>query len=168
MSNMWVKDEEGGYGKFPSIIGQLTGISSNLQQNGLVMPGSTKLRNEGFREAGLTTYTCPLPRHATISDGQVNRREQMEKSPPVHPTEIRISISPSLVVELNTTSALANYATEAELRAQTQCTESTCWEVVCPDHDGYKSGGIYGGELAGAAGSSEVCLATLTFWRPAS
>nr|CAD7200623.1 unnamed protein product [Timema douglasi] len=31
----------------------------------------------------------------------------------VHPTEIRTSISPSSAVELNTTSALANYATEA-------------------------------------------------------
>nr|CAD7574973.1 unnamed protein product [Timema californicum] len=38
-----------------------------------------------------------------------------EKPPPVHPTEIRTSISPSSAVELNTTSALANYATEAEL-----------------------------------------------------
>ncbi|CAG2054241.1 unnamed protein product [Timema podura] len=34
------------------------------------------------------------------------------KPPPVHPTEIRTSISPSSAVELNTTSALANYATE--------------------------------------------------------
>nr|CAD7257702.1 unnamed protein product [Timema shepardi] len=33
--------------------------------------------------------------------------------PLVHPTEIRTSISPSSAVELNTTSALANYATEA-------------------------------------------------------
>nr|CAD7424012.1 unnamed protein product [Timema monikensis] len=33
--------------------------------------------------------------------------------PPVHPTEIQTSISPSSAVELNTTSALANYATEA-------------------------------------------------------
>nr|CAD7430383.1 unnamed protein product [Timema monikensis] len=33
--------------------------------------------------------------------------------PPVHPTEIRTPISPSSAVELNTTSALANYATEA-------------------------------------------------------
>nr|CAD7429644.1 unnamed protein product [Timema monikensis] len=32
----------------------------------------------------------------------------------LHPTEIRTSISPSSAVELNTTSALANYATEAE------------------------------------------------------
>nr|CAD7568467.1 unnamed protein product [Timema californicum] len=38
-----------------------------------------------------------------------------EKPPPVHPTEIRTSISPSSAVELNTTSALANYATEADL-----------------------------------------------------
>nr|CAD7591513.1 unnamed protein product [Timema genevievae] len=36
-----------------------------------------------------------------------------EKPPPVHPTEIRTSISPSSVVWLNTTGALANYATEA-------------------------------------------------------
>nr|CAD7398484.1 unnamed protein product [Timema cristinae] len=35
-----------------------------------------------------------------------------EKPPPVHSTEIRTSISPSSAVELNTTSALANYATE--------------------------------------------------------
>nr|CAD7589905.1 unnamed protein product [Timema genevievae] len=35
------------------------------------------------------------------------------KPPPVHPTEIRTSISPSSAVELNTTSALANYTTEA-------------------------------------------------------
>nr|CAD7203081.1 unnamed protein product [Timema douglasi] len=32
---------------------------------------------------------------------------------PVHPTEIRTSITPASAVELNTTSALANYATEA-------------------------------------------------------
>ncbi|CAG2058077.1 unnamed protein product [Timema podura] len=38
-----------------------------------------------------------------------------EKPPPVHPTEIRTSISPSSAVGLNTTSALANYATEAGL-----------------------------------------------------
>nr|CAD7268389.1 unnamed protein product [Timema shepardi] len=36
-----------------------------------------------------------------------------EKPPPVHLTEIRTSISPSSAVKLYTTSALANYATEA-------------------------------------------------------
>nr|CAD7454442.1 unnamed protein product [Timema tahoe] len=40
-----------------------------------------------------------------------------EKPPPVHLTEIRNSISPSSVVEINTTRALANYATEAVLRS---------------------------------------------------
>nr|CAD7438645.1 unnamed protein product [Timema bartmani] len=39
-----------------------------------------------------------------------------EKPPPVHPTEIRTSTSPSPAVELNTTSALVNYATEAEVK----------------------------------------------------
>ncbi|CAG2053489.1 unnamed protein product [Timema podura] len=39
-----------------------------------------------------------------------------EKPPPVHPTEIRTSIFPSSAVELNTTSALANYTTEAGSR----------------------------------------------------
>nr|CAD7397847.1 unnamed protein product [Timema poppensis] len=37
------------------------------------------------------------------------------KTTPVHSTEIRTSISPSSAVELNTTSALANYATEAAM-----------------------------------------------------
>nr|CAD7450913.1 unnamed protein product [Timema bartmani] len=37
----------------------------------------------------------------------------MKKNSPVHPTEIRTSISPSSAVELNTTNVLANYATEA-------------------------------------------------------
>nr|CAD7572148.1 unnamed protein product [Timema californicum] len=36
-----------------------------------------------------------------------------EKPPLFHPTETRTSISPSSAIELNTTSALANYATEA-------------------------------------------------------
>nr|CAD7452341.1 unnamed protein product [Timema tahoe] len=37
----------------------------------------------------------------------------IEKTPPVHATEIRTSISPFSAVWLNTTGALANYATEA-------------------------------------------------------
>ncbi|CAG2056277.1 unnamed protein product, partial [Timema podura] len=43
----------------------------------------------------------------------VDKTRITEKPPPVHPTEIRTSISPSSAVELNTTSAFANYATEA-------------------------------------------------------
>nr|CAD7569818.1 unnamed protein product [Timema californicum] len=40
-------------------------------------------------------------------------RLQRKNHPQFHPTEIRTSISPSSAVELNTTSALANYAIEA-------------------------------------------------------
>nr|CAD7596271.1 unnamed protein product [Timema genevievae] len=47
---------------------------------------------------------------------EVRRLRDQEKPPPVHPTEIRTSIFPSSVVELNTTSALANYATEVGLK----------------------------------------------------
>ncbi|CAG2054981.1 unnamed protein product [Timema podura] len=46
-----------------------------------------------------------------LRGGRVENR--LGKPPPVHPTEIRTSISPSLVVWLNMTGALANYATEA-------------------------------------------------------
>nr|CAD7573271.1 unnamed protein product [Timema californicum] len=48
---------------------------------------------------------------APIEKTEINGRKQ--KPPSVHPTEIRTSISPSSAVDLNTTSALANYATEA-------------------------------------------------------
>nr|CAD7262019.1 unnamed protein product [Timema shepardi] len=48
-----------------------------------------------------------------------------EKPPPVHPTEIRTSISPSSVVERNTTSALANYATEAGIEEKPPPVHST-------------------------------------------
>nr|CAD7574561.1 unnamed protein product [Timema californicum] len=48
-----------------------------------------------------------------IHDEQLlNKTMELGRST-VHPTEIRTSISPSSEVELNTTSALANYATEA-------------------------------------------------------
>nr|CAD7568583.1 unnamed protein product [Timema californicum] len=59
-----------------------------------------------------------------------------EKPPPVHPTEIRTSISPSSAVELNTTSALANYATEADVN-------TTYNNLV---HNGRKSMTVFAGE----------------------
>nr|CAD7442105.1 unnamed protein product [Timema bartmani] len=60
---------------------------------------------------------------------------EKEKPPLVHPTEIRTSISPSPAVELNTTSALANYATEAavgetEPATRQQPTEKTVEEPL--------------------------------------
>ncbi|CAG2055377.1 unnamed protein product, partial [Timema podura] len=44
------------------------------------------------------------------------RGGRVENPPPVHPTEIRTTISSSSVVWLNTTGALANYTTEAGLQ----------------------------------------------------
>nr|CAD7264545.1 unnamed protein product [Timema shepardi] len=46
-------------------------------------------------------------------DWQSTKVLMEEKPPPVHPTKIRTSISPSSAIELNTTSAFANYVTEA-------------------------------------------------------
>nr|CAD7588595.1 unnamed protein product [Timema genevievae] len=58
--------------------------------------------------------------HAVTETEEVNPHlrggrveNHLGKPPPAHPTEIRTSISPSSAVELNTTGALANYATEA-------------------------------------------------------
>nr|CAD7433221.1 unnamed protein product [Timema monikensis] len=45
-----------------------------------------------------------------LRGGRVEKH--LGKTTPVSPTEIRTLISPSSAVELNTTSALANYATE--------------------------------------------------------
>ncbi|CAG2053713.1 unnamed protein product [Timema podura] len=51
--------------------------------------------------------------YAFAAADSVGIQTKLEKPPPVHPTEIRTSISPSSAVELNTTCVLANYATEA-------------------------------------------------------
>nr|CAD7397902.1 unnamed protein product [Timema poppensis] len=55
-----------------------------------------------------------------LRGGRVENHLGNSPSPPVHPTAIRTSISPSSAVELNTTSALANYATEAGKRYVTE------------------------------------------------
>nr|CAD7405059.1 unnamed protein product [Timema poppensis] len=55
---------------------------------------------------------------------------QTEKPPPVHPTEIRTSISASSAAELNTTSALANYATEAVKMSDTELLTKTDLEEL--------------------------------------
>nr|CAD7257109.1 unnamed protein product [Timema shepardi] len=57
-----------------------------------------------------------------------------EKPPPVHPTEIRSSVSPYSAVELNTTSALANYATEAGVKLLGYSTRCSDLLVVAGPH----------------------------------
>nr|CAD7406821.1 unnamed protein product [Timema poppensis] len=59
--------------------------------------------------------------------------------PPVHPTEIRTSISPSSAVELDTTSALANYATKVHCRRQHKETKHYNCDQ-CPRHFFNKTG----------------------------
>nr|CAD7402170.1 unnamed protein product [Timema cristinae] len=59
---------------------------------------------------GMAEFRGGEPAFAWRESGKPFRK----KPPLVHPTEIRTSISPSSAVELNTTSTLANYATEVK------------------------------------------------------
>nr|CAD7591056.1 unnamed protein product [Timema genevievae] len=63
-----------------------------------------------YHSAMVTGRVEPGPLRPVIS---LSTTQPWEKLPPVHPTEIQTSIFPSSAVELNTNSALANYATEA-------------------------------------------------------
>nr|CAD7430293.1 unnamed protein product [Timema monikensis] len=65
-----------------------------------------------FHERGIILTVSSISDRSGLSQAQSGMKGD-EKPPPVRPTEIRASISPSSAVELNTTSALANYATEA-------------------------------------------------------
>nr|CAD7256843.1 unnamed protein product [Timema shepardi] len=69
--------------------------TSNGKRSSLCLRSSASRNVRVFLLAGIASSLCG------------------EKPPPVHPTEILTSISPSSAVELNTTRALANYASEA-------------------------------------------------------
>nr|CAD7432473.1 unnamed protein product [Timema monikensis] len=78
-----------------------------------------------FNNSPSTTTAVDIRRIGKVELEEVNphlRGGRVENHlgtpPPVHPTEIRTSISPSSAVGLNTTSALANYATEAAASRQ--------------------------------------------------
>nr|CAD7415637.1 unnamed protein product [Timema poppensis] len=75
---------------------------------------------------------APLRGQHCIVELSTRSAKRLEKPPPVHPTEIRTSISPSSAVELNMTSALANYTTEAESAIRTQPTRRN--DVWCIDN----------------------------------
>nr|CAD7409170.1 unnamed protein product [Timema cristinae] len=78
-----------------------------LIAGGLLVPGGS-IAQEGDKPCKTTACVFEAP-----EDMDSMHNFEQEKLPPVHPTEIRTSISPSSSVELNTTSVLANYATEA-------------------------------------------------------
>nr|CAD7196636.1 unnamed protein product [Timema douglasi] len=71
-----------------------------------------------FRPVGIIATGVSVDGRIRGSEPAFARRESGKylgtPLPPVRPTEIRTSISPSSAVELNTTSALANYATEVQ------------------------------------------------------
>nr|CAD7430333.1 unnamed protein product [Timema monikensis] len=72
---------------------------------------SATVRVEGSGEQGEAATTSAIIRSEPAFAWRESGKPFREKPPPVHPTEIRTLISPSSAVELNTTSALANYAT---------------------------------------------------------
>nr|CAD7572691.1 unnamed protein product [Timema californicum] len=86
--------------------------------------GGSSADMSAWTSAGLQPTTGYYPYDPTLAAYGLNldevnphlrgRRVENYLGPPVHPAEIRTSISPSSAVELNTTSALANYATEAD------------------------------------------------------
>nr|CAD7426046.1 unnamed protein product [Timema monikensis] len=83
-------------------------------------------------------------------------RENEEKPPPVHPTEIRTSISPSSAVELNTTSELANYATEAVAESKRSKGHNRRWK---DPNKGLEAGNEGGNtEETMANGDGRFCL----------
>nr|CAD7198426.1 unnamed protein product [Timema douglasi] len=98
-------------------IVQLT-LPTHVTNNNTTIPQNlvASLKREAFEDFQLGDNEEVLGAFNKKRFADLNQSPQVrmqEKPPPVHPTEIRISISPSSAVELNTTSALANYATEA-------------------------------------------------------
>nr|CAD7589822.1 unnamed protein product [Timema genevievae] len=85
-------------------------ISSSIQDLNPNLPINGKLDKTSLMPYILAN--APVVLSQTTEDGEIEVRIS-ETPPPVHPNEIRTSSSPSSAVELNTTSALANYATEA-------------------------------------------------------
>nr|CAD7571806.1 unnamed protein product [Timema californicum] len=84
-----------------------------------------------------TQGLLPLsPPKVEVDDSPLQKSMDKNKEFTVHPTEIRTSISPSSAVELNTTSALANYATEAAC-----CALSPHLPLINPVHPHLHGGG---------------------------
>nr|CAD7411053.1 unnamed protein product [Timema cristinae] len=99
--------------------------SRNLQSNSTIIQGASNASYYPFGSYTLSTnYSNGLGiRKVELEEVNPHLRggrveNYLGKTTPVHPTEIRTSISPSSAVEFNTTSALANYATEAAIELQ--------------------------------------------------
>nr|CAD7395387.1 unnamed protein product [Timema poppensis] len=93
-------------------------------KNGLLLSEVNKIvthvssyKNCKLEHQGRPRYSSSPMASLVLTDSSQLTAKSFENSwLVVHPTEIRTSISPSSAVELNTTSAFANYATEAVSR----------------------------------------------------
>nr|CAD7588794.1 unnamed protein product [Timema genevievae] len=98
-----------GVGRISTRVGASYRLSQKVAP-GILLPQEL---SRWFRyEGSLTTPSCDETVVWTVLPTSLPISRNQEKPPPVHPTEIRTSISPSSKVWLNTTGALANYATE--------------------------------------------------------
>nr|CAD7194808.1 unnamed protein product [Timema douglasi] len=87
---------------------------------------SRSLLQSGLQGPGYTGY-CTLRNGMPLQDlNSIGSKPKMEKPPPVHPSEIRTLVSSSSAVDLNTTSALANYATEVKPTVEGGYPTGTC------------------------------------------
>nr|CAD7453751.1 unnamed protein product [Timema tahoe] len=113
--SQWVTDSVGGLISFLYHSGSRAmpcGITNSPEPRAFCRYVSTPARfYRGTRKGSSSTSAFKFPIDDTVSHRVL--LPVREKPPPVHPTEIRTSIFPSSVVWLNTTGALANYATEA-------------------------------------------------------
>nr|CAD7198018.1 unnamed protein product [Timema douglasi] len=85
-------------------------------QNKITCPARYRSENKRIKR-GVRIITGLQLFSSLSTDVRDELRPRAVPRPQVHPTEIRTSISPSSAVKLNTTSALANYATEAGIAA---------------------------------------------------
>nr|CAD7576579.1 unnamed protein product [Timema californicum] len=88
-------------------------IPGDLVINGIIV-AAYDVGTRNYEEIPIFNSVCGM-NAITFEKSEKILYERMHegKPPPFHSSEIRTSISPSLAVELNTTSTLANYATEA-------------------------------------------------------
>nr|CAD7571106.1 unnamed protein product [Timema californicum] len=93
-------------------------VSSMEQEQAALVSARQQEVTEKYRKAGLDQGEPQaltqdyILREISATLSHRKKLNNKEKPSPVHPTEIRTSISPSSAVELNRTSVLATYATE--------------------------------------------------------
>nr|CAD7429953.1 unnamed protein product [Timema monikensis] len=100
------------------VLGKTTLVEDDAQRNHPYTLFPVLYMYVGSVKVNILNQSITYPNNNSVLVSRVARSWERwtaynEKPPPVHPTEIRASISSSSAVELNTTSVLANYATEA-------------------------------------------------------